>query len=230
MEASNMHPANTYFHFSFANYYDPEKMNFGALRVINDDKVKPNSGFDTHPHQNMEIFSYVVEGNLTHRDSAGNHEVLGRGHVQTVTAGTGLTHSEMNERNDWCRFLQIWVTPQEYNTPIKYELHKYTLEERHNKLLHIVSGTNSGSPAPLGIGQDFNAYVSELTDKNKRVSFSLDDDRQAYIFCFEGSVDIDGYPTLNENDSLQVIDEANLEFSLASEAVHFIILEMKKEN
>ncbi len=109
LKASDMHPADTYFHFSFANYYDPNNMNFGVLRVINDDNVKPNSGFGTHPHQNMEIFSYVIDGQLTHRDSAGNHEVLGRGHVQCISAGNGVTHSELNEQNDWCRFLQIWI-------------------------------------------------------------------------------------------------------------------------
>ena len=107
LEATDMHPANTYFHFSFANYYDPKNMNFGVLRVINDDEVKPNTGFGTHPHHDMEIFSYIVAGKLTHRDSAGNHEVLSRGHVQCISAGTGVTHSELNEQNDWCRFLQI---------------------------------------------------------------------------------------------------------------------------
>lgn len=93
LEASDMHPANTYFHFSFANYYDPKNINFGVLRVINDDEVKPNTGFGTHPHRDMEIFSYIVAGKLTHRDSAGNHEVLSRGHVQCISAGTSVTHS-----------------------------------------------------------------------------------------------------------------------------------------
>ena len=124
LEARDVHPANTYFHFSFANYYNPEKMNFGVLRVVNDDDVKPDSGFSTHPHNNMEIFSYVVDGKLTHRDSAGNHEILDRGNVQCISAGTGVTHSELNEQTDWCRFLQIWITTNTQGLDVRYDIHK----------------------------------------------------------------------------------------------------------
>ncbi|NOY96824.1 MAG: pirin family protein [Chlorobi bacterium] len=229
LEASDMHPANTSFHFSFANYYDPNNINFGVLRVLNDDRVKPNSGFDTHPHREMEIFSYVVDGKLTHRDSAGNHEILSRGHVQCISAGTGLSHSEMNEQNDWCRFLQIWVLPAEKRLPIRYGLKKFSFEDRNNKLLHIISGTKNKGVAPLYLCQDVNVYVSELTEKNKRLPFTLAEGRQAYIFCFEGSIDIGEYPSLKECDSLEVFGQANLEFSLASDKAHFIIIEMQKE-
>jgi hypothetical protein len=230
LEASDMHPANTSFHFSFANYYDPNNINFGTLRVINDDAVKPNSGFGTHPHDNMEIFSYVVDGKLTHRDSAGNHEILSRGHVQCISAGTGLTHSEMNEQDDWCRFLQIWIKPEEYNLPIRYDFHKFTLEDRNNKLLQIISSSKNSEIAPLYLCQDVNVYVSELTDKNKCINFTLNDNRQAYIFCFEGNVDIKGYPSLKECDSLKVFEQDNFEFSLASDNAHFIIIEMNNED
>lgn len=229
LEASHTHPANTYFHFSFANYYDPENMNFGVLRVINDDKVKPNSGFDTHPHRDMEIFSYVVEGKLTHRDSAGNHEILSRGHVQCITAGTGVTHSELNEQDDWCRFLQIWVLPEAENLPVSYHLNKFTFGDRNNKLLQIISGSKTKDQAPLSVNQDLNAFVSELTDKKKKISFSLKDNRQAYIFCFEGDINIQEYPSLEEGDSLKIIGQADLEFTLSSDKAHFIIIEMKQE-
>jgi len=228
LEASDMHPANTYFHFSFANYYDPENMNFGTLRVINDDSVKPNSGFDTHPHRDMEIFSYIVAGKLTHRDSVGNHEVLSRGDVQCISAGTGVTHSELNEQNDWCRFLQIWILPEANNLPVRYDLHKFYLEDRENKLLQIISGSNNKDLAPLYICQDINVYVSELTTKNKRIPFVLNEDRQAYIFCFEGSIDINQYPSLKECDSLKIYGQANIEFTLASDKAHFIIIEVRK--
>ncbi len=228
-KASNMHPANTSFHFSFAKYYDPNNINFGVLRVLNDDSVKPNSGFDTHPHREMEIFSYVVNGKLTHRDSTGNHEILSRGHVQCISAGTGLTHSEMNEQNDWCRFLQIWVLPVERNLPIRYDLHKFSFEDRNNKLLQIISSTKNKAVAPLYLCQDVNVFVSELTKKDKRLQFTLAEDRQAYIFCFEGCIDIGEYLTLKECDSLQVLGQTNIEFSLASDKAHFILIEMQKE-
>ncbi len=230
LEASEMHPANTYFHFSFANYYDRKNMNFGVLRVINDDNVKPNSGFGTHPHRDMEIFSYVVDGKLTHRDSADNHEVLSRGHVQCISAGTGVTHSELNEQNDWCRFLQIWVLPEARNLPVRYDLYKFSFEDRKNKLLQIISSSKHKDHAPLYICQDISAYVSELTEINKSISFILNEGRQAYIYCFEGSININEYPSLEERDSLKIYGPANMEFALTAEKAHFIIIEMQQEN
>ncbi len=227
LPASVQHPADTYFHFSFANYYDANNMNFGPLRVINDDKVEPQKGFHTHPHNNMEIFSYVVSGSLTHQDSAGNHEVLERGDVQAISAGTGLTHSELNNKDNWCRFLQIWVEPNEKGLPINYSHMKHDLKERENSLLHIVSSVNNSVDSALKINQDFNAFVSELTDKKAKVKYSVKEQRQVYILCIEGSVDIEGFPSLNERDSLKIHGDAELEFSLTSEKAHFIILEMK---
>ncbi len=229
LKASEMHPANTYFHFSFANYYDPDNTNFGVLRVINDDDVKPHGGFGTHPHRDMEIFSYIVAGKLTHCDSAGNHEVLSRGHVQCISAGTGVTHSELNEQDDWCRFLQIWIVPEAGNLPIRYELQKFSFTDRNNKLLHIISGSRSKELAPLQLNQDVNVYVSELTEKDARISFTLHEGRQAYVFCFEGSVDIQDYPSLQERDALKIHGQANMAFTPASETAHFIIIEMEQE-
>lgn len=229
LEASDMHPANTYFHFSFANYYDPKNMNFGVLRVVNDDNVKPQSGFGTHPHSNMEIFSYIVTGKLTHRDSVGNHEILSRGHVQCISAGTGLTHSELNEQDDWCRFLQIWILPEKNNLPIRYDIHRFALEDRNNKLLQIISGSKDRDIAPLYVCQDLNVYVSELTSKDKSLSFNLNEGRQAYIFCFEGGININQYPSLKERDSLKIYGPSKMEFTLSSGKAHFMIIEMKQE-
>ena len=229
LEASDMHPANTYFHFSFANYYDSKNMNFGVLRVLNDDDVKPDSGFSTHPHSNMEIFSYVVNGKLTHRDSAGNHEILGRGNVQCISAGTGVTHSELNEQVDWCRFLQIWITPDTTDLAVRYDIHKYSFADRKNKLLQIMSSSEQKDQAPLYVHQDINAYVSELTEKDASISFMLDEGRQAYVYCFEGSIDINQYPSLGERDSIKIYGAANMEFTLGSDNAHFIIIEMQQE-
>ncbi len=228
LKASNMHPADTYFHFSFANYYDPKNMGFGVLRVINDDKVKPHSGFGTHPHSDMEIFSYVVDGKLTHRDSTGNHEILSRGHVQYISAGTGLTHSELNEQDNWCRFLQIWVLPEETGLPVRYGLHKFSFEDRKNKLFHIICDSKNKDQAPIHLFQGINVYVSELTVKDKSISFTLDEGRQTYIYCFEGSLNINQYPSLGERDSLKIYGQVKIEFTLRSDKANIIIMEMQQ--
>ena len=102
---------DSHFHFSFAEYYNPQNIQFGVLRVVNDDMVQPGTGFDTHPHQNMEILSYVVQGELTHADNMGNEQTLTRGQVQYMSAGTGVLHSEYNMGKDLLRFLQIWILP-----------------------------------------------------------------------------------------------------------------------
>ncbi len=227
LEASRTHPANTYFHFSFAHYHNPEKMNFGHLRVLNDDDVKPQGGFGTHPHQDMEIVSYIVGGKLTHRDSAGFHDTLGRGHVQTISAGTGVTHSELNEEEDWCRFLQIWILPEAADLPVRYENHKFELKDRENKLLLIVGNSKNKGQVPLYVCQDVNLYVSELTEKDKSVNFSLEEGRQAYLNCFEGSINIEGYPSLGERDSIELHGKSELDISLASDNAHFILIEMQ---
>lgn len=227
LPASPMHPADTYFHFSFANYYNPDNINFGVLRVLNDDDVIPHGGFDKHPHRNMEIVSYVVSGQLTHWDSATDVEdTLGRGHVQTVTAGAGVWHSEMNKHRENCRFLQIWILPPANSLPVRYENHKFGAADRVNKLLHIVGNPSNRDDVPLHLNQDVNFYVSELTDVDARVSFSLKPGRQAYINNFEGTVDIQGLATLGERDAVEIIGPAELTFSLAGEKAHFIIIEM----
>lgn len=227
-EASDLHPAGTHFHFSFANYYDPKNTGFGVLRVLNDDRVKPNSGFDTHPHMDMEIFSYIIDGKLTHRDSVGNHEVLSRGHVQFISAGTGLTHSELNEQKDWCRFLQIWILPEKKNLPVRYGLKKFNPEERENKLFQIISGSKSKEKAPIHIYQDINVHVSELTKKDETLLFSLKKGRQAYVNCFEGRLNVNKEVTLDERDSMKIYGASptEIEFSSVAGHSHFIILEM----
>lgn len=227
LPASAQHPADTYFHFSFASYYNPDKLNFGVLRVLNDDDVRPHDGFDKHPHRDMEIVSYVVQGQLTHWDSAtGVEDTLGRGHVQTVTAGQGVWHSELNQQDQTCRFLQIWILPPAKGLPVRYENHKFQPEERLNRLLQIVGNPSNQDQVALHLNQDVNLYVSELNDLDARVSFSLKAGRQLYVNNFEGAVDIAGLATLGERDALEIIGPAELSFSLADERAHFILIEM----
>jgi redox-sensitive bicupin YhaK (pirin superfamily) len=230
MGVSEKHPANTLLHFSFGTHFDPQNTNFGVLGALNDDKIIPNNGYITHPHKNMEIFSYVIDGNLTHRDSAGNHEVLSRGHVQCISAGTGITHSEFNEQDEPNHFLQIRISSEAENLPVRYDFHKFSFEDRKNKLLQIITSSQNRKRAPLYVCQDLNVFVSELTDKEANVSFTLNKNRQAYIYCFEGSANIDQFPILEERDSLKIYGHTNLELSAASDTTHFIIIEMKEEN
>ena len=129
-KASGTHPSNAYLHFSFADYHDPDNMRFGVLRALSDESVTPSSGFGNHPHPEMEIFSYVIDGQLTHRDSVGNHEVLCRGHVQYMSAGTGVIHSELSEQDGSCRFLQTWILPEVARLPVRYGHVGFFAEER----------------------------------------------------------------------------------------------------
>ncbi|GAA5131829.1 pirin family protein [Thalassotalea piscium] len=229
LPSSQMHPANTRFHFSFANYYDPTRMGFGALRVLNDDEIKPHSGFGRHQHKNMEIISYVVKGKLTHWDSVTQKEAtIGRGYVQAISSGTGVWHTEMNKQSQWCRLLQIWITPQKRGGNARYNQQGFELKDRENKLLHIVGRANTKNKAPLYINADVNFYASELTDSRVVVEFELKAGRQAYINCVEGSVHIDGFPALNERDSLAITTPTRLKIMLKGNHAHVIVIEMKK--
>jgi len=226
LPASRIHPADTHFHFSFAHYHDPNRMGFGVLRVLNDDDVLPHSGFDRHPHRDMEIFSYVVSGELTHWDSATDSPaVLRRGHVQTVTAGTGVWHSELNRSDARTRFLQVWILPPAAGLPVRYENRAFEASERENRLLCIV-GNMRDAGAPLRLHQDVNVYVSELTRADATVEFSLQEGRQAYVNNFEGAVNIAGLPTLFERDALEIVGPAQLSFRANGSRAHFMIIEM----
>ena len=146
MGTSNLGWLQSRFHFSFAEYRNPKNINFGVLRVLNDDIIHPSSGFDTHPHSNMEIISYIVDGEITHKDSMGNSETLKRGEVQYLSAGDGIYHSEHNlhQSND-LRLLQIWIIPPKAGLPRLYGSHRYKFEQRDNKLLNIVSSQDGNS-------------------------------------------------------------------------------------
>ncbi|WP_423362988.1 pirin family protein [Mycoplasma sp. P36-A1] len=213
---------NSHFHFSFAEYYNPQNINFGALRVVNDDLVQPGRGFTPHPHQNMEIVSYVIEGELSHADSMGNKHTLVRGNVQYMSAGTGVVHSEMNDSDKILRFFQIWILPDADSHTPNYGDYRFTYEDRHNKLLQMVS-SKSGD-APIKINQDMNIYNSEL-DKDNTLSFNIGKDRQAYIVNAEGSIKVNDV-VLNHGDAAEIVEE-NIEIK-AEENSLFVILEMAK--
>ncbi|MFV7789438.1 pirin family protein [Aliarcobacter lanthieri] len=221
MGKSNLGWLESRFHFSFAEYINPANMHFGVLRVLNDDIVHPYSGFDMHPHENMEIISYIVNGEITHKDSMGNSETLKRGEVQYLSAGDGIYHSEKNESNKDLRLLQIWVFPPQKGLPRLYGSYKYKLEERENKLLNIVSSQNGESS--IKIYQDINIYVSEL---NKSLEFNINENRQIYFVQIEGTATINGI-LLEDGDAMELVDEKLLTINPITKS-HILFIEMKK--
>ncbi len=223
MGTSNLGWLESRFHFSFAEYRNPNNINFGVLRVLNDDIVHPMSGFDTHPHSNMEIISYVVNGEITHKDSMGNSETLKRGEVQYLSAGDGIYHSEHNlHKSEDLRLLQIWIIPPFAGLPRLYGSHQYKEEERQNRLLNIVSSQNGDSK--IKIYQDINIFVSEL---DKELDYKIQKDKQVYFVQIEGSSNING--TLLENgDAMEIVDEEILTIKPITKS-HILFIEMQKK-
>jgi redox-sensitive bicupin YhaK (pirin superfamily) len=217
---------DTRHHFSFANYQNPDNIRFGVLRVLNDDFIKPQSGFGTHPHQNMEIVSYIVEGEITHKDSMGNEESLKAGEVQYLSAGDGITHSEYNwHQSKTLRLIQIWILPPKLGLPRLYGSHRYKPEEYKKGWLHIVSHLQGD--APVKIYQDVNFYATQI-DKGQKTTFALDTNRQLYFMQVEGSASINGN-TLGHGDACEVVDETTLYIEAKTES-HFLCIEMPKVN
>lgn len=223
MGESNLGWLQSKFHFSFAEYYNEDNMNFGVLRVINDDLIAPNTGFGTHPHKNMEIITYVVDGYLTHKDSMGNEHTLQRGEVQYMSAGTGITHSEYNNHSKELRILQIWVLPDKSGHTPNYGEHRFQWKDRENKFLHFVS-SKSGK-APIRINQDVNFYAIQMED-GKIENFSVGKDRQAYLVQIEGKSLINKIE-MNTRDGLETVGE-NLEIHAIGKS-HILIIEMAKD-
>ena len=214
---------NTHFHFSFADYYNPNNMRFSALRVINDDLVAAQTGFEMHPHRDMEIISYVVDGALTHEDSMGNSGTIERGHVQYMSAGTGVFHSEHNLGNDTLRLLQIWILPDRAGHTPNYGEFKFDWNKRENTWFHMVSPIDGG--APIEIHQDANLYSLTL-EKGKEITFSVDEGRQAYLVQIEGSGVVNG-ETLVMRDAAEITEE-DIHIQ-AAETAHYLVIEMKKQ-
>ena len=223
MGTSNLGWLESRFHFSFAEYRNPNNINFGVLRVLNDDIVHPKSGFDTHPHSNMEIISYIVKGEITHKDSMGNSETLKRGEVQYLSAGDGIYHSEHNlHKSKDLRLLQIWIFPPKAGLPRLYGSKKFEENERKNRLLNIVSSQNGN--ADIKIYQDVNIYVSE---SDKDLEFEIKENRQIYFVQIEGSSKIND-EILANGDAMEIVDEKKLMIKPISNS-HILFIEMPKK-
>lgn len=217
------------FHFSFAEYRSARNSNFGVLRVMNDDLVQPHRGFGTHPHQNMEICTYIVQGKLTHQDSIGTKESLGRGSIQFMTAGTGVRHSEHNLEGQPLRFIQMWLTPTEYGLSPNYGSMCGTKVDTKNKWGHLVSWVKSEAKTPVKINSDANIKVAQLDGKAK-LNLPLAKDRQAYFLAVKGtpvlSAESFGCQKFQQHDAAELYGGGDsIELSGTG---HVLIVEMAK--
>jgi redox-sensitive bicupin YhaK (pirin superfamily) len=206
---------DTYHTFSFADYHDPGEMGFGALRVINDDKVEPGQGFGTHGHRDMEIITYVLEGALEHKDSMGNGSIIRPGDVQRMSAGTGVRHSEFNpSREERVHLLQIWIEPRITGVRPSYEEKQFGTAEKKGQLRLIASP--DGREGSVTIHQD--AYVlAALLDGTDKVAHPLAPGRRAYVHVARGAVNVNGVE-LKGGDGVKIASENELEFSGAKKA------------
>ncbi len=201
--------------FSFGSYFDPEQSGFSDLLVINDDRVEPGKGFGSHSHRDMEIFSYVLEGELAHKDSLGNGASIKPGDVQLLSAGTGIVHSEFNaSRDNLVHFLQIWIVPQRTGRPPGYQQHSLDPEKKRGRFELILSP--DGDEQSLVIDQDVRVYAGEL-DGAEAARLELPPTRHAYVHIARGTVALNGRQ-MDAGDGARIMDETSLEFSNGSKA------------
>lgn len=213
---------NTYHSFSFSNYHDPERVHFGALRVLNDDTVAPGRGFGRHPHDNMEIVSIPLEGDLEHADSMGNKAVIRKGDIQAMSAGTGIMHSEYNASKDNpVKFLQIWVFPSRQNITPQYSQVTLNSSDRKNTLQQIVSPRANGATG-VTIQQDAWFHLGDL-DKGIQLTYGIKNKGDgAYLFVLRGSVNVEGQ-LLNSRDGMGVWDTDQISITADSDAELLVI-------
>ncbi|MFN7932924.1 MAG: pirin family protein [Bryobacteraceae bacterium] len=211
---------STRWHFSFDRYYDPKNMNWGPLRVFNDDVVQPGQGFGTHGHRDMEIVSIVLDGALEHADSIGTREVLKAGEVQVMSAGSGIRHSEYNaSATDTVHFLQLWLMPRHQGLAPRWEQREFT--DRDGKLLPVVS--SGDVPGTLTIDQDATIYLSRLA-AGKQLTHASGAERKAYLFVMEGELEVNG-KLLRQGDQARIEGEPSLSLG-AKEDAHFVLLDL----
>lgn len=203
-------------HFSFAHYYNPKRLGFGVLRVINDDTIAAGSGFDTHPHKDMEIITYVRQGAITHRDSQGNEGRTKAGDVQVMSAGRGVFHSEFNLEDEDTKIFQIWIEPNKIGVTPSWDAHAFPKETSETKLDLLVSGDGN---APLFIHQDAFIYAGHLK-QGAKVMHPIK--HQAYVVVSSGEVEINGH-ALNTGDGAEIIDLDAVEIHALAESKILVI-------
>lgn len=190
-------------HFSFGEYYNPQRVNFGPLRVFNDDVIKSGSGFDFHQHHDMEIVTYVIDGTLEHKDNFGNHGIIEPGEIQTMSAGTGVFHSEYNHSaKEPLRLLQMWIFSDHKDLKPSWKQQKFSKKERQDKFLPVISPKSDEKS--LSIHQDVSFYVSYLT-AGHTIKHNSKENRQSYLYAIKGVIKVNDQQ-LDEGDSAEILD------------------------
>jgi len=227
------------FHFNFAEYHSGNNVDFGVLRVLNDDLVQPKRGFGAHPHRDMEIITYIVHGELTHQDSTGVTESLGRGSIQFMSAGTGIRHSEHNHGETPLRFVQVWISPRKRGIPPNYGSYNAQTDAsaltKLNVLRHLASdvdGEDTGTPVKLN--QDVDCFAAEL-QKGESLSIDVPRGRQAYMLCIEGTIAVNDH-RLERHDATEIvggqgplaIESIEVEDTENGPVAHFLLFVMKE--
>jgi redox-sensitive bicupin YhaK (pirin superfamily) len=210
------------FSFAFGEYHDPANLNFGPLRVFNDDYIQPTKGFGTHPHRDMEIVTFVLQGQLNHEDNTGGKEVLKPGEVQRMTAGTGILHSEINGSPDTVtNSLQLWITPSQTGLKPSYEQKAYDQNALVNQLLPVVSSRMQGEHI-THIHQDLTIFLSQL-QTGKTIDFTQEDSRKMYIFIMEGELKLNQEFSLKRRDAARITDLNQLQIQSDQDASFMLI-------
>ena len=213
---------DTNYTFSFSNYYDRNFMGFRSLRVINEDFIEANQGFPTHGHADMEILTYVIRGELSHKDSMGNGTTILPNEVQRMSAGTGILHSEYSSPTDETHLLQIWILPEEKDLTPSYEQTFFAPEDKKGKLKLVAS--RGGDDGSVTIHQDVNLYSSILA-KDEEVSLELAENRHAWIQIIKGSIELNG-ENLNQGDGVAVSEENLLEIKSLANETEFLLFDL----
>ena len=218
------------FSFSFGNYYNPERVQFGMLRVLNDDTIAGGTGFGTHPHANMEIITIPLEGGLKHRDSMSNEGVIRFGEVQVMSAGTGIQHSEMNaSQNDTAKTLQLWVFPDKEDVTPRYDQKSFDIENQINKFVTIVSPKDKNDGNALWVYQQtfFNLGIFE---KDTSITYKVNiPENGVYLFLIEGEIEVDNQ-ILKTRDAMGIIDFEQFEIKINSKSKILLIEVPMKHN
>jgi redox-sensitive bicupin YhaK (pirin superfamily) len=214
---------DTHYTFSFSDYYDPQFMGFRDLRVINEDLIEPDQGFPKHGHRDMEIITYMISGELSHRDSMGNGETILPNEVQRMTAGTGVLHSEFSSPTERTHLLQIWILPEQLRLTPGYEQKKFEPAEKQGRLRLVAS--RGGGDGSVHINQDVKVYASILKN-GEEVTSQLAEGRHAWIQLISGSLEVNG-ESLNEGDGAAISDEGLLVLKALRDGTEFLFFDLK---
>lgn len=213
------------FSFSFADYHDPDNIQFGPLRVFNDDYIQPTKGFGTHPHRDMEIVTFALEGQLEHKDNTGGHEILKPGEVQRMSAGTGVLHSEINSSLDQvANTLQLWFLPKERGIQPSYEQRAYDQEAMIGQLLPIVSGREGKQENVTYIHQDLTIYMSKL-EPGQSIPFHQEEGRRIYVFLIEGDLRLNEEHELARRDAARITEVTDLVLK-SEQGAHLMLMDL----